>query len=77
MKRVRPSRTFLEVDEFHALLDAAGEIEADAPTNRKGLGRRAMVATLGAASKSPTPRQRPAFARSKSRSICATSSSHT
>ncbi|MBV8734566.1 MAG: site-specific integrase [Solirubrobacterales bacterium] len=31
------------VDEFHALLDAAG----DAPTNRKGLQRRAMVATLG------------------------------
>jgi integrase len=47
LKRVRPDRTFLEVDEFHALLDAAGEVEAEAPTNRKGLGRRAMIATLG------------------------------
>ena len=49
MKRVRPNRTFLEVDEFHALLDAAGQIEVEAPKNRKGLGRRAMVATLGLA----------------------------
>ena len=39
----------LEVDEFHALLDAAAQVEAEAPTNRQGLGRRAMVATLGVA----------------------------
>src|SRR5438067_8826523 len=49
LKRVRPKRTFLEVDEFHALLDAAGELEADARKDFKGLGRRAMVATLGLA----------------------------
>ena len=49
LKRARPNRTFLEVDEFHALLDAAAEVEAEAPTNRQGLGRRAMIATLGLA----------------------------
>jgi integrase len=49
LKRARPDRTFLEVDEFHALLDAAAELEAEAPANRKGLGRRAMIATLGLA----------------------------
>ena len=49
LKRARPDRTFLEVDEFHALLDAAGELEAEAPTDLKGLGRRAMIATLGLA----------------------------
>jgi integrase len=49
LKRVRPNRTFLEVDEFHALLDAAGELEAEARRDFKGLGRRAMVATLGLA----------------------------
>ncbi len=49
LKRVRPARTFLEVDEFHALLDAAGELEAEARQDYKGLGRRAMVATLGLA----------------------------
>jgi integrase len=49
LKRVRPKRTFLEVDEFHALLDAAGELEAEARKDFKGLGRRAMVATLGLA----------------------------
>ena len=49
LKRARPERTFLEVDEFHALLDAAAELEAEAPANRKGLGRRAMIATLGLA----------------------------
>lgn len=47
LKRARPGRTFLEVDEFHALLHAAGQIEEEAPANRKGLGRRAMIATLG------------------------------
>jgi integrase len=49
LKRVRPNRTFLEVDEFLALLDAAGELETEARTDFKGLGRRAMVATLGLA----------------------------
>ena len=49
LKRARPDRTFVEVDEFRALLDAAAEVEAEAPANRKGLGRRAMIATLGLA----------------------------
>ena len=49
LKRTRPKRTFLEVDEFHALLDAAGELEAEARADFKGLGRRAMVASLGLA----------------------------
>src|SRR5438552_2330939 len=49
LKRARPQRTFLEVDEFHSLLDAAAQLEAEAPSNRQGLGRRAMIATLGLA----------------------------
>ena len=49
LKRTRPKRTFLEVDEFHALLDAAGELEAGARRDFQGLGRRAMVASLGLA----------------------------
>jgi integrase len=49
LKRTRPKRTFLAVDEFHALLDAAGELEAEARRDFQGLGRRAMVATLGLA----------------------------
>ncbi len=49
LRRARPDRTFLEVDEFHALLDAAGQIEEEAPPNRRGLGRREMIATLGLA----------------------------
>ena len=49
LKRVRPNRTFLEVDEFLALLDAAGRLETEARADFKGLGRRAMVATLGLA----------------------------
>jgi integrase len=49
LPRVRPPRTFLEIDEFHALLDAAGELEAEARADRKGLGRRAMCAALGLA----------------------------
>ena len=49
LKRTRPTRTFLEVDEFHALLDAAGELEAEARADFKGLGRRAMIASLGLA----------------------------
>lgn len=47
LPRVRPNRTFLEIDEFHALLDAAGELEEEAREDRRGLGRRAMCATLG------------------------------
>ena len=49
LPRVRPNRTFLEIDEFHDLLAAAGELEAEARADRKGLGRRAMCATLGLA----------------------------
>jgi integrase len=49
LKRTRPKRTFLEVDEFHALLDAAGELDAEARSDFGGLGRRAMVASLGLA----------------------------
>jgi integrase len=49
LKRARPNRSFLEVDEFDALLVAAGELEAEARTDFKGLGRRAMLATLGLA----------------------------
>jgi hypothetical protein len=30
LKRSRPNRTFLDVDEYLALLDAAGELEAEA-----------------------------------------------
>jgi integrase len=49
LKRTRPNRTFLEVDEFIALLDAASELEDEAREDFKGLGRRAMIATLGLA----------------------------
>jgi integrase len=49
LKRTRPKRTFVEVDEFHALLDAAAELETEARSDFKGLGRRAMIATLGLA----------------------------
>jgi integrase len=49
LRPTRPKRTFLEVDEFHAVLDAAGELEAEARRDFKGLGRRAMVASLGLA----------------------------
>jgi hypothetical protein len=38
LKRTRPTRTFLEVDEFHALLDAAVELEAEGRADLKGLG---------------------------------------
>jgi integrase len=44
----RPRRTFLEVDEFHALLDAAGELDGEARQDRR-VGRRAALATLGLA----------------------------
>jgi integrase len=49
LPHVRPNRSFLEIDEFHAILDAAQELEAEARADRKGLGRRAMCATLGLA----------------------------
>jgi integrase len=39
----------LEVDEFQALLDGAGELEDEAREDFKGLGPRAMIATLGLA----------------------------
>jgi integrase len=42
---VRPARTFLEVDELRALLDAAGELDAAARRDRR-VGRRAALATL-------------------------------
>ena len=42
---VRPSRTFLEIDELHALLDAAGELDQAARRDRR-IGRRAAIATL-------------------------------
>ncbi|HME02865.1 MAG TPA: tyrosine-type recombinase/integrase [Solirubrobacteraceae bacterium] len=42
---VKPARTFLEVDELHALLDAAGELDAAARSDRR-IGRRAALATL-------------------------------
>jgi len=49
LPRVRPVRTFLEIDEFHALLGAATQLEVEARADRQGLGRRAMCATLGLA----------------------------
>jgi integrase len=47
LPRAKPSRTFLEIDELHALLDAAGALDAEARPDRRGLGRRAMIAALG------------------------------
>jgi integrase len=47
LKQPREKKSFLEIDEFHSLLDAAGELESEARRNIKGLGRRAMVASLG------------------------------
>ena len=40
----KPARTFLEVDELLALLDAAGELDASARRDRR-VGRRASLAT--------------------------------
>jgi len=42
---VKPSRTFLEIDELHALLDAAGELDEAARRDRR-IGRRAALSTL-------------------------------
>ncbi|HEV3321458.1 MAG TPA: site-specific integrase [Solirubrobacteraceae bacterium] len=44
----RPRRTFLEVDEFHALLDAAAELDREARCDYR-VGRRGAMATLGLA----------------------------
>ena len=49
LKQPKEKKTFLEIDEFHSLLDAAGQLEEEARRNIQGLGRRAMVATLGLA----------------------------
>ena len=43
---VKPVRTFLEVDELLALLDAAGELDTAARRDRR-VGRRAALVTLG------------------------------
>ena len=45
---VKAARTFLEVDELHALLDAAGELDVSARADRR-IGRRAALAALGLA----------------------------
>ncbi len=44
----RPRRSFLEVDEFRALLDAAGELDREARRDYR-VGRRAAFAALGLA----------------------------
>ena len=49
LKQPKQKKSFLEIDEFHSLLDAAAELEAEARSNIQGLGRRAMIATLGLA----------------------------
>jgi hypothetical protein len=41
----KPRRTFLEVDELHSLLDAAGELDESNRLDQR-LGRRAALATL-------------------------------
>jgi integrase len=46
LPRIKPVRTWLEVDELVALLDAAGELDATARQDRR-VGRRASLATLG------------------------------
>lgn len=42
---IKPARTFLEVDELHSLLDAAGKLDNSARRDRR-IGRRAALATL-------------------------------
>ncbi|HEY2437035.1 MAG TPA: site-specific integrase [Solirubrobacteraceae bacterium] len=49
LKQPKEKKTFLEIDEFHSLLEAAAQLEEEARRNIRGLGRRAMVATLGLA----------------------------
>jgi integrase len=45
MPTEKPRRTFLEVDELHALLDAAGELDQAKRVDQR-IGRRAALATL-------------------------------
>jgi integrase len=45
LRRDPPTHTFLELDEIHALLDAASELDREARADRK-IGRRAILATL-------------------------------
>ena len=49
LQRVRPNGTSFKIDAFQALLDAAGELEAEARVDRKGsaAGRRAPRSWLG------------------------------
>jgi integrase len=47
LPRAKSSRTFLEIDEFHALLDAAATLDAADTSYYQGIGRRAMIAALG------------------------------
>jgi integrase len=43
----RPNRSYLDgADQIAALLDAAGRLDAEARADRRGLGRRAILATL-------------------------------
>jgi integrase len=42
---VKPSRTFLEIDELYSLFEAAGELDHAARSDRR-IGRRAAIATL-------------------------------
>ncbi|MHB8695804.1 MAG: tyrosine-type recombinase/integrase [Solirubrobacteraceae bacterium] len=46
LPKKKGSKSFLEIDEFHALLDAAGELDRGARADQK-IGRRPMLATLG------------------------------
>ena len=48
LRAAKPARTFLEVDELLALLDAAGELDASVRRDRR-VGRRASLATLALA----------------------------
>jgi integrase len=46
LPRSKPSRTFLEIDEFHSLIDGANELDVEARQEYQGIGRRAMLAGL-------------------------------
>jgi integrase len=48
LPEAKPRRTFLEVDELHALLNAAGELDAS-PRRDHRIGRRPSLAALGLA----------------------------
>jgi len=49
VKQRAPARSFLEAEQVNALLQAAGELDAEARDDRKGVGRRALLATLALA----------------------------